>query len=498
MRYLVLLFLLNVTLAFAQAVPGKFVYKEGQVAITIFLEETPEGLSANWTLGGGLFSPFEIRVEGNELSGTLEDGLDVTGALGGDALRLTLGEGEAQEVWVLTRQKADVPLSQTTPLLDMLSLVPDTPTARQGMPSVSFVDLGAALERNPASPHAPQTSADFAAMSLEAQQAWLKTLQNLGSVPPYMLPYLPTMIENMPDLLGFEWFDISRALSYGTPGDVATLFAAAPDPNRLAQKLLERDFERTSYQETTLWQKGEEGSIDIMGQEPGDPFVGSLGKAVRLAVFPDHLANTPTTAMTQAIINSHDDRYPSLADADDYRTLAEALASEEGTLVQAQFWNLFDVGFVPHDPFAGMPPGSLRMPLDPPETAPQGDPLPPYGLAVLADSQAGPEQVGTIALLYENGETAQRAAAVLTARLEAARWAEDEGLSVPYEAWDVRVEDGRVFESSTGLWAAVISVRYPLPTAEDAPAPGAVFVGWFRGIVSRESGLLEVDPALTP
>ena len=494
MRYLVLLLLLNFTSAFAQTTPGKFVSAEEQ--ISVFLEETPEGLIASLTPGYGVFNSFEVRREGNELSGTLEDGTHVTVVLEGDTLRLT-PDGDETQVLVLTRQQADVPLADKTPLLSMLELVPDTVTARQGVPSVSFVDFGAALERSPVSPHAPQTSADFAAMSPEAQRTWLKTLQNLRGGPPDLLPFLPMMIENMPDLLGFDWFDIGRALSYGTPPNVATLLAAAPDPDRLAEKLLERDFERTSYQGTTLWQKGEEGSIDIMSREPGDPFVGSLGKAVRLAVFPDFLADTSSTAMTQAIIDSHDDRYPSLADADDYRTLAEALALEEGALVQAQFWNLFDVGFVPRDPFTGMvePP---TTPFDPPETAPQGDPLPLYGLAVLADSQVGPEQVGTLALLYEDGETAQQAAAVLTARLEAARRAEDEESGVTYEAWGVRVEDGRVFESSTGLWAAVASVRYPLPTAEDAPAPGAVFAGWIDEIARREFGLLEVDPALTP
>ena len=486
MRYLIVLLLLNCTPALTQTAPSKFVSEEGQTAF--FLEETPEGLIATLTPGYGVFSSFEVDIEGTRLSGALEDGLNVTGVVEGDTLRLTLGEGGAQEVWVLTRQRADVPLSRTTPLLAML--VPDTVTARQGRPSVSFVDFGAAFEASSASSHSPKTSEEFAAMSPETRQTWLKTLGRLRSGPPDLLPHLLVMIENMPDLLGFEWFDIDRALSYGTPPDVGTLFAATPDPDRLAEKLLGRAFERTSYQGTTLWQKGEEDSIDIMAREPGDPFVGPLGRAVRLAVFPDYLANAPTAAMTQAVVNSHDDRYPSLADADDYRTLAEALALEEGALVQAQFWNFFDVGLVPDDP-SGMlrnPPGTLPSL---PETAPQGDALPPYGLAVLADSQAGPEQVGIVALLYEDGETAQEAAAVLTARLEAAR-------SADYEAWDVRVEDGRAFESSTGLWAAVASVRYPLPTTEDAPAPGAVFASWIRETAIREFGLLEVNPAPAP
>ena len=491
MRYLVLPLLLSFTMAFAQVAPGKFVSKEEQVSV--FLEETPEGLVATLTPGYGVFSSFEVRMEGNELSGTLENGADVTGALEGDTLRLTL-DGDETQVLVLTRQQADVPLAEKTPLLSMLSLVPDTVTARQGVPSVSFVDFGAAFGTNPAS---PQTAEDFAAMSPEAQRTWLKTLGRVRSGPDDLLVYLSIMIEKMPDLLGFEWFDIGRALAYGTPPDAGTLFAATPDPDKLAEKLSGRDFERTTYQGTTLWQKGEEDSIDIAGREPGDPFVGSLGKATRLAVFPDYLANTPTTAMTQAIVDSYDDRYPSLADAADYRTLAEALASEEGTLVQAQFWNFADLGFVPNDPF-GMMENPSRILLSP-ETAPQGDPLPPYGLAVLADSQAGPEQVGTVALLYEDGETAQGAAAVLTARLKDARRAEAEGVGAKYEAWGVRVEDGRIFESSTGLWAAVVSVRYPLPgSAEDAPAPGAVFARWLSEIYNRELGLLEVSPTLTP
>lgn len=62
MHYLVVLLVLNCTLAFTQVAPSKFVSAEGQIAI--FLEETPEGLSG--TLETALSTKYEgwdVRVE---------------------------------------------------------------------------------------------------------------------------------------------------------------------------------------------------------------------------------------------------------------------------------------------------------------------------------------------------------------------------------------------------------------------------------------------------
>jgi hypothetical protein len=477
MRTLILLLVLSWSCATAQGLPTSFRSEDG--TMTLYLEERREGLEARLMLAFGFLVPLDARLEGDELT-AMGDRVEVAGRLADERLTLTLRADGEERSWTLLRRHGGGtppggPPPGDSPLLGALALVPDTIAAREGIPSVSYADLWAARRAVGLAPL--RTREDLEALSPEAQAAWQRARLRVASGAPELQQHAPDQIARMPELLGFEWFDIEQALSYGSVPYMGTVLAAEVDAERLAQRLGERGFEVADDRGVTTWSVRGDGAQALGERETGDPFVGTLGFSVRLGVLPGYLVNARYAWLTAAMLAAARGDAPSLAESRDYRTLAEAIEDGPGDLVQAQFFGPLDVGAAVGDPFTVLRDGALP-------DAPAGESLPLYGLAVLADRQEGNDQVGVVALLYEDGAVAEAAARVLAERL--ARF-EAERL----EAWGARVDEPRVIASDTGLWAAVASVRVSI----DVEArPGMPFAMWLQALVSRRFGVLAIGP----
>jgi hypothetical protein len=478
MRSLMPLVLLTLTWcsAVAQSLPAKFVSDDG--ALALFLGE--DMTEAHLMLGYGFLFPVEATLAGEAIEGTIGAEITLTGVPAGDALRLTLRRADVEETLTLSRQRGGTAPPSDDALLALLRLVPDTPNARLGgIPGVGYADVAAALAL--ASGPRPTTREAFDALEDGARDGWTTAFRRLQTGPQDLLSGALTMIASMDDLLGFEWFAIEQALGYGRPPDLGVVLAAEVEPDRLGERLARRDFAAAALDGVTVWHRNEDGRVNLAERAPGDPFVGPMGMAARIAVLPGHLVGTRFWSMTRDVVGTAVGRYPSLADALDYRTLAHAALEGDGALIQAQFLGPLDAGFVAADPFAILRDGTGTP-------APEGHALPPYGLAILADRQEGPDQVSLIALLYPDAATAAAAAAVLSDRM--AGFAPE-----TVAGWGARVDPPRVHAGERRIAAAVASIRYPRSTAaaQGAP-PGGAFTMWLRALVNRDLALLRIGP----
>jgi hypothetical protein len=375
------------------------------------------------------------------------------------------------------------------PLLAMLALVPDSEHARSagGWATVRYADYQALY-----------ITEGIDELRLRAD---IETL--LESVPlpgmlsriqagPEALQYVVMNAEQMPGIVGFEWFaNVNRSLEYGSPPHSALILDGTFDDSAIGAALSARGFEQADVGGLPVWHRFEDGAISIEDREPSDPFGGHLGMAARIGVLPGYLANSRYWDLTQDIIATAQGEQPSLAEDPTYRALAEAITAPEGLLVQALFFNVADVGFLPEEALDALTHQTAES-----ATESYGA-LPPYAMAVLADLQESENQVHLIALVYPNPTSAQIAGDEIANRISA--------FSLPQQPGEVLVErfgaqvTSRVYESeTTGKSVAIVEARYPLPAERIDPETGFFITGglmyraWVNALVQRAFYVLVV------
>lgn len=458
--------------------PGKYVGREEGDPLAVFLSETDSEVSGALMLDYGLLMPFEGVRSGNGFSGELlgaDPPTEVSGQRRGEELRFTISQGnEGQEYRLFLEKGAAIRFE--TPLLSMLALVPDSVLARLGSPGVSYADYRA-VERA-AGIDNPEGASGYRALTEMQRATWSNALRRVGAGPPELLMDAEEQIERLPDLLGFEWFDIDGALTYGIPPESVTIVTVDAEPDRIGDRLRERDFETREVAGVTVWHKGEDGALDLSQRDFGDPFDANLGKSQRISLLAGQLINSSYWQPMEALVGTAAGEIPSLAHSRDYRTLAEAIEDPAtGELLQAVFLNPAEVGLMPADP-------AFLLRPDTPRAARLDDPLPFYGLAALADKQLGGERVGVVALLYRDLEIAESAAAVLEKRLVAFTEERFPQASFTGEAVEVH-------QSDSGLFAAVALIRsFAADMEVEVSQPG--FSDWLRALTLREFYVLEV------
>jgi hypothetical protein len=354
----------------------------------------------------------------------------------------------------------------------MLALIPDTPDVRpsNGL-GVTYADYHAVFEAS-----GVKIPANIAALVGPAGARPLSVLMRVMAGPGTLMTYFLRFDSKT---VGFDWFDISRAAAFGTPPHEGMILAGTFDADKIGAALTGRKFEKNDVEGVTVWSRFEDAKMQVTAREPGDPFGGDLGMAARIAVLPGYLANSRYWAITKAIIAASKQEQKSLADAPDYRALADAitdLQTYQGTLLQALF---FPVHTLQTGKF------EVRGLENPPDLSQYAE-LPAYTLAALADRQEGAAQVHLVALLYPDADTAQRAAAELQKRIA--------GFDITgvYTKLGVMVDQAHVYKAPSGMAVAVVSVRYSLPSTTPDPEtkrytqPGLIFHLWVNAIYRRQ------------
>jgi hypothetical protein len=370
------------------------------------------------------------------------------------------------------------------PLAHMLALVPQTAAASSPM-EIAYVDYraleaAAGIERPAA---IDPDDDDFV--------VWLHAQRRMATGPRF-LQWIIAAGDETPQVVGFSWLAVDRAMLFGAPPTHSLILGGDPDAltdvDSIDAAFAARGYESEEIDDAILWRHAERDGleIDVANRNPANPFGGDLGRSEPLALLPGFLLSSPSDESVRDMLAAAADPSSSLAGRPDFAAIAEALGQDE-LLIQALFYSPQDLGFMPGDPFAALEEEDLPDP-----TAGYG-PLPPYTMAALADlHDADGNDVHIIALAYLDADRAASAAAELAERLR--------GLTLPTDPNYVLVErfgaevETAVYESEAGRRAVALAiVRYPSPfVIEDAPRVNYMFGLWVRMIYMRAFYVLAI------
>lgn len=380
--------------------------------------------------------------------------------------------------------------SGESPLLELLRLVPDTPSWRESGDYLVYADFRA--NERAAELIRYETAEQFFTADEDEQRWWIAAASR--TVYFSFAPYLLEIMEALPTLYNFEWFDVDRIVEFGTPPDRSVIYEGTFDPD--AMPFADHGFAQETRNGVAVWWLDEDYRQDFTRRDPADPFIGPLGVSARVIALPDKLIHTRAWGAMDAIIAARNGEGSSLADAPDYQALAEALSSGDGDLISA-------ILFTTQSSLAmALPPADPLTP-QPSATPDPAASLPPYLLVGFADRQVGESQVHRIGLVYPDPDSAQQAAQILAARLE-----NGGGVSIMtgtdmreiFTDLGVVVDEPQVYTSPNGLAVALVSVRYPLLPQQQAEGsnsyvqPARLFRRWMQMVFARDIGWLALAP----
>ncbi len=374
-----------------------------------------------------------------------------------------------------------------SPLLDMLARVPDTELVRGTAPVVSYVDYSAVSSMR----EVGLITETAIAERTDADSLWMAALMGVASGPD--LSYWVVQIGAMDALVGFSWLDVQRAMVFGTPPSMGTLLEGDFEPDAITAAFTARGYNSFTEGDASILcppdgcDTGQ--MLNLANRDPANPFGGHLGRSEPVALLPDGvIANSPNyDEMLVEILAAQSDNLASLAD-DPHYIAAVGAVERLGTLRQAQFFAPESVNSY------GRTPGD-------PDAAAFGD-LPDYRLFVLADTVADGQEITSLALVYDDAETAKSAAAVLDMRLPLVV-----SLARNQTLLDIVVERGgqpdAAYVVKVGDYSVVLlTIRNPLPsnTQQDVDGvmrflpSGQIFQVFITGIYRRDLTLLSTEP----
>lgn len=347
------------------------------------------------------------------------------------------------------------------PLLIMLASVPQDPVyPPMSANTISYADYRA-IERANGVPN-PASRTEFDLMDETLQSWWQASLLRIHAGPPGFVNLTTDKIATMPELMGFDYFDMDQALVYGADPYVGTVVRSADGAFSLTETtkaLSARGYSPRASATGIAWGLGGDGMTNIDNIALGDPFGGDVGLASRVAVMDTHtVANSFLWGILLKTTEAHTGETPSYDELPEYRVMARVLSPQGGDLLQAFILNR-EAGYQ-QQPHADLPP------------------LPPYTLAAAADLQVGAQQVHRIVLLYADATDAEKALFQLPGRVAAFDngWLETLNFTAPRLSVDER----------SGYTAVILDITAPAPTPQDvqdgAFEPGLVFGFWATAI----------------
>ncbi len=347
------------------------------------------------------------------------------------------------------------------PLLALLASASSEPVFPQmAVNTVTYANYRA-IEQASGVP-SPANQDEYQALTDAERAAWQASLLRIHGGPSNWPNLTASKIESMPELVGFDFFEVDQALRYGADPFIATLFHStdgAYTSTATGQALQARGYERRVVATGLAWGQGGDGMTNINNIQNGDPFGGDVGLASRVAVLdPYTAANAFIWGILQRTAATHAGEFPSYADLPEYPALVTALRAGEGALLQTFILN--------------------RRAGEALATPPDDAPLPPYVLAAAADMQHDGQQVHRLVLLYTDETTAEQAAAHLPALVTAfdSGWLQ----TIGFDSQPPTVEP----VSGTDYVAVTYDLTAPLPEEDnaDAFAPSLVYGFWANAI----------------
>ncbi|MCB1500423.1 MAG: hypothetical protein KDK07_11655 [Bauldia sp.] len=410
-----------------------------------------------------------------------------------------------------------------TLLDELLVLIPDARETTRSGPVFSYVDVRAVEQAGGVA--TPDSEDAFADLPRDAQKQWLAAMGRVMVGPPDVLTY-PAGIGRRPvtsrEALGIDWFGIDAAMTFWAPPSLVTVIAGAPDfdnPAVVGAALAARGFEVREVGGFDVWHRFDDDQM-MLGLDDrlaeGDFLLGNIPRAGRVAVRPEMMVHATNWPAIEAVAATNAGESPVSPAASLSRTILDIAAETTGAqLLQATALMLRDVGSADDpgirmaDLFGAPTVEQLRAAIAAPTPGPR---LPLYPLAVIADMQAGGDQLAVIGLPFPDRESADTAAVVLADRL--ADWRPEESApplvetvgggietavidgegiaAVTLATFVASIEGGEAEKRAvdalpgvSGGSVVIATLRYPMPPGDRPAAGGAAFRAWINGVHRR-------------
>lgn len=379
------------------------------------------------------------------------------------------------------------------PLLQMLALTPDDATF------VTYTDYDATESAGLTPLEIDNFQADVLDDAAEGR-AWARRSLRLRA--GLELSFVFTGAADMPTVVGFDFADIARVVTFNQPPAQGLVLQGAFDEAAVRATHLARDYVETDVNgvpalcNTTACDDGLDPSL--LNRNLSNIFDPALGRKPPVLLLDGTLVSAFALDVVSDLADVAQGTTTSLADSAPHTAIANALTDPtqfETELVQVLYFTAADVQTVPSDALLRFDTRAAyedASEIDPVNRALldgvlASDPLPAYELMAFADMHDGTEQFAVVALAYADAETAQGAAAVLTERLRT--FADPalgpdappllQGFAMPtmLGAPSVHVDD------ATGRAVALVTVTYPLLPDDAELSPGLIFIGWYNAVL---------------
>ncbi len=371
------------------------------------------------------------------------------------------------------------------PLIEILDRVPDTDIARDGI--VTYVDYPAIFTA-PGGLGAPTNFAAFETALDMLGPPVMSSLQRILTEPAlqYLMQY-----ESMPDVVGFDFFQIQRATTFGRIPEQGVIFDIDYDADAVVAAHLAREFTEETINGIPVL-CGPAGCDSGMELDPANREIenifdaSGLGRRPPVLLGDGYLSSAFALEIAESLAATATGDTPSLAESDDYGLLANTLVDlsagldeDGGALLQLQIF--------PADLLAAT---AISLPPEVIEDIIErlGDSrLAPYSLVAFADMQADfDKQVGVLAIVTNSVVEAELAASVLAERVPAfTSLSRGSGEPLFDRLASFEIESGYVGGEDTDNAIAYVIVRYPPTEPENAsstPITGQVFRWWIQAI----------------
>ncbi|HVO43309.1 MAG TPA: hypothetical protein VMT34_11830 [Aggregatilineales bacterium] len=336
----------------------------------------------------------------------------------------------------------------TSPLLTLLSQVPDGDPAHQ---SLSYVDMDALFAARPgATRPTDYTQWDASSNGTDDQKLTLAVLTGIRVGPNGLLLTLgnPAAIVKS---VGIDLFTIHQMVEFGAPPSIGTILAGDFDPAAIGKALSGSGFVSSTLDTMTIWCSpdgcDQGAKLDPQHIDIHNPFGGDLGRREPIVPQPDRVLSSSSLPVVQSMLDVHTNGAASLADNAAYRATAEALAAQ-GSIIQV---------FIPD-------PARVKAVRAAKPTTPA---LPDYGLVTFAHVADSQSQQGIVALEYDSASGAQTASEAIVSALAAYQLSSRrQPFTKVVTEFGGTLESPQVFTASNGKSVVLVTLRAPIETAD--------------------------------
>ena len=295
-----------------------------------------------------------------------------------------------------------------SPLLEMMNAIPDSLENREAL--ISYIDYRAVEAARPGIASYESWSEFLTSEGTLADGLYMAALRGISSGPDFM-SYIYATGELWRETVGFDFFDIDRALIYGNLPEQVVVIVGEFDTDAITSALTTLGYTSDIKGEFNLWcgkagcENGNE--MDLENRNPANIFGGYLGRQQPVIGSDTMLISSSAYSIISLSEDAlSGDRY-SLGDDPSYIAAVNSI-NPDNTLIQATF--VYFTQILPNlDITAGVEILEARLE--------QLNDLPQYELVLIADTATDTEQVVYVTLVYSTLDDAETATELIPERL---------------------------------------------------------------------------------